>query len=166
MQWDIWPLGMLWKVVGVRNWRVSAKRAEKGKERRSRAASRLPIRTSFYSTIPTLKIRSYQKYLDCLFELNPSMEFESEDARLDRLLEEAETLGGLSKLDLEVMRMQYVLADKRLRRDYRRMWAVTVIHFEETGFFPSPWDILSAVFDPCFLGACRRTPIFALVDRF
>lgn len=144
MHWYAWPLGILCKVLDVRNWRTFDSRSRESRIDGNRAGASMP-KTKFYSGIPTTRINLYQQYLNRAFALSPSLEFEPDDPRLERLLEEAET-ASLSKLDLELMRMQYVFADKDLREDYRNRWAVTVINREDTGFFPSPWDILSALF--------------------
>jgi len=148
MQWCFWPLGMLWKLLDFRNWMafVNGFWVE--------APDKLPLeeaqdtrRSRFYSGIPSSQVQCYQRALNRAFELCPSMAFEVNDPRLCEWLREAERASSLSKLDFEMMRIQYVLADQGIREEYRSMWAVTVICLEDTGFFPSPWEILSGLFD-------------------
>ena len=145
MHWCAWPLGILWKVLDVCNWRTFDNRLEGPKTNVNRTDATMS-KTKFYSRIPTEKICLYQRYINRAFSLDPTLEFELDDPGLERLFEEAETVACLNKLDLELMRLQYVFADKRLREEYRSRWAVTVVNFEDGGFSPSPWDILSALF--------------------
>ena len=108
--------------------------------------------SSFYAQIPTNQIRVYQAYIDRAFQLSPTLEFKKNDLRFHSLLVEAAHTHALSQVDLELMRMQYVLADKTSRRAYRQQWAVKVINRRENDFFPSPWAVLSAL----FMGYQRR----------
>lgn len=151
MQWCVWPLGMLWKVMGVGKWMSHEQVCHGRKKQETLAGKRVGKRTRFYAGIATSDIRLYQKYLNGAFLINPSLEFESGDAMLGRLFREAESTAGLSVFDLELMRMQYVLADKGIREAYRKIWAVTVINAKESTFFPSPWEILTALFSSSML---------------
>jgi hypothetical protein len=100
----------------------------------------------FYSQIPTTSIRIYQSYIDRAFQLSATLEFNKTDMRFNKLLTEAAKKDSLDQIDLELMRMQYVLADKTLRKKYRPYWAVKVINRKENDFFPSPWSVLTALF--------------------
>jgi hypothetical protein len=100
----------------------------------------------FYSQIPTTNIRLYQAYINRAFQLSPTLEFEETDMRFNKLLTEAAHNDSLNQIDLELMRMQYVLADKALRKKYRPYWAVKVINRKKNDFFPSPWSVISALF--------------------
>jgi len=146
MQWCVWPLGMLWKVVGVGKWTTHEQAGQERNKQETLAGKRRGKRTRFYDDIATSDIRLYQKYLNRAFSLKPSLEFEPGDVMLDGLFGEAESTAGLSVFDLELMRMQYVLADKGIREAYRKIWAVTVVNAKEPTFFPSPWEILTALF--------------------
>jgi hypothetical protein len=146
MQWCVWPLGMLWKVVGVGKWMTHEQTGQERNKQETLAGKRSGKRARFYADIATSDIRVYQKYLNRAFLLNPSLEFEPGDVMLGRLFGEAESPGGLSVFDLELMRMQYVLADKGIREAYRKIWAVTVVNAKEPTFFPSPREILTALF--------------------
>ena len=146
MQWCIWPLEMLWKVMDVGKWMTHEQVGLERKKQQTLAGKRMGKRARFYANIATSDIRVYQKYLNRAFLLNPSLEFEPGDVMLGRLFGEAESTAGLSVFDLELMRMQYVLADKGVREVYRKIWAVTVINAKESTFFPSPWEILTALF--------------------
>lgn len=151
MQWCFWPLGMLWKLLGFRNWMAFVNGFwVETPDKRFLEEEKNTGKIRFYSGISPSQVQCYQRALNRAFEMCPSMAFESGDPRLCAWLREAERAGSLSKLDLEMMRVQYVLADRGIREDYRSMWAVTVICLEDTGFFPSPWEVLSAIF-------CNRT---------
>jgi hypothetical protein len=103
-------------------------------------------RVSFYSHISTDQIQLYQSYINRAFELSPTLEFEENYHLLEKLLAEAVTRGSLSDLDLELMRLQYVYADKSQREKYRGSWVRKVINRRDTDFFPDPWAIISAIF--------------------
>jgi hypothetical protein len=100
----------------------------------------------FYSQIPTTRIRTYQAYINRAFQLSPTLEFEKTDLRFNKLLAEAARNDSLDQIDLELMRMQYVLADKAKRKKYRPYWAVKVINRKKNDFFPSPWSVVSGLF--------------------
>jgi Cdc6-like AAA superfamily ATPase len=100
----------------------------------------------FYSHISTDQIQLYQSYINRAFELSPTLEFEENYHLLEKLLAEAVTRSSLSDLDLELMRLQYVYADKSQREKYRGSWVKKVINHRDTDFFPDPWAIISAIF--------------------
>jgi len=52
----------------------------------------------------------------------------------------------LSEMDLELMRLQFVYADRFMREKHRSCWVRTVLKRMDTDFFPDPWAIVSAVF--------------------
>ena len=151
MQWCVWPLGMLWKVMDIGKWMTHGQAGLERNKQETLAGKRTAKRARFYADIATSDIRVYQKYLNRAFLLNPSLEFEPGDVMLGRLFGEAESTAGLSVFDLELMRMQYILADKSIRKAYRKIWAVTVINAKEPTFFPSPWEILTALFSSSLL---------------
>jgi hypothetical protein len=144
MEWFAKPLMLFWS-------RCCPWVAKKSFNPDEREVSVNPARRNlkkvpFYSQIPTTRIRLYQTYIDRAFELSPTLEFALGDDRFNRLLKEAAYKDSLSVLDLELMRMQYVLADETLREQCRESWAVKVVNRQEDDFFPSPWSILSAMF--------------------
>lgn len=100
----------------------------------------------FYCHFSTDQVRLYQIYIDRALKLSPTLEFEENDPRLKKLLAEAANRDSLSELDFELMRLQYVYADKYLRTRHRTCWVQTVINRKDTDFFPDPWAIISAVF--------------------
>jgi hypothetical protein len=156
---------MLWRLLGVRNWLafvngfwVGASHELVAEEDQGTGKSR------FYSGISPSQVQCYQRALNWAFELSPSMVFEPGDPWLREWLGASERSADLSKLDLEMMRLQYVLADRGIREDYRSMWAVTVICLEDAGFFPSPWEVLSALFSSRALsGEDASDPVGELV---
>jgi hypothetical protein len=99
---------------------------------------------NFYSQIADTRVGLYQSYIDRAFELSPTLEFEEDDPRLSRLLEESVSNDSLSDLCLRVMIIQYARADKYLREKYQRHWVEKVMNREESDFFPDPWSIVSA----------------------
>ncbi len=134
MRFSAWPLGMFSTFLHV------------CKCERVKISRKKPKKVPFYSQIPTPQIRSYQSYINRAFLLSESLEFGQDDARFEKLLKEAETNDSLNKIDLELMRLQYVCANKDLRDSYRVNWAVTVVNREDDDFFPAPWTIISALF--------------------
>lgn len=119
---------------------------------------------SFYSQIPTTRIRLYQAYIDQAFQLSPTLEFGKNDLRFHRLLTKAAKNDALNQIDLELMRIQFVLADKASREQYRDRWAVKVVNRHQDDFFPSPWTILSALFSGKRQEESQA--IWAQTDRF
>lgn len=144
MEWFAKPLMLLWSICcpWVAKTDVNPVEQEVSLNARRRKLRKVP----FYSRIPTTRIRVYQTYIDRAFELSPTLEFSLGDDRLNRLLQEAAYKDSLSVLDLELMRMQYVLADETLREQCRKNWAVKVVNRQKDDFFPGPWSILSAMF--------------------
>jgi hypothetical protein len=143
MEWFAKPLVLLWSICcpWVAKKDVNLVEQEVSLNLRRRKLIKVP----FYSEIPTTRIRVYQTYIDRAFELSQTLEFAVGDDRFNRLLQEA-AKDSLSVLDLELMRMQYVLADETLREQCRENWAVKVVNRQEDDFFPGPWSILSAMF--------------------
>jgi hypothetical protein len=119
-------------------------------------AQRQPKRAPFYSHIATDQIEPYQGYINRAFGLSPTLEFEENHYLFSELLAEAAARDSLSELDLELMRLQYVYADRSQREKYRTSWAEKVINREDTDFFPDPWDIISAIFAKDELGTYVR----------
>ena len=105
-----------------------------------------PPKTPFYSHISTEQIQIYQHYFDRALELSSTLEFEKDSLYFKRLLAEANSNDSLSEIDLEVMRLQYVCANRSLRKKYRSRWVATVIERKKNDFFPDPWAVISAVF--------------------
>ena len=105
-----------------------------------------PQKTPFYSHISTDQIQSYQRYFDRALELSSTLEFNKDSLQFKRLLDEANSNDSLSEIDLEVMRLQYVCANKYLRKKYRSRWVETVLKRRDSDFFPDPWTVISAVF--------------------
>ncbi len=140
------PLGMFSTFLHL--WKCKDK-AENLKEwicERAKISRRKLKKVPFYSQIHTPQIRSYQSYINRAFLLSESLEFGRNDARFEQLLKEAETYDSLNKIDLELMRLQYVGANKELRDSYRANWAVTVVNCKDDDFFPAPWTIISTLF--------------------
>ncbi|MBW2107779.1 MAG: hypothetical protein JRI36_03810 [Deltaproteobacteria bacterium] len=102
--------------------------------------------SSFYGTIPASRIRLYQSYLERAFALSSTLEFHKDDQRFKGLLAEAAQKDALCPIDLELMRMQYVFADRKQRKLLRSCWAVQVINGGNEEFFPSPQAILAGLF--------------------
>jgi len=144
MEWFAKPVMLLWSICcpWIAKKDVNPVEQEVSPSPRRRKLRKIP----FYSQIPTTRIRLYQTYIDRAFELSPTLEFSLGDDRFNRLLQEAAHKDSLSVLDLELMRMQYVLADETLREQCRENWAVTVVNRQADDFFPGPWSILSAMF--------------------
>ncbi len=144
MEWFAKPLVFLWSICCPWVAKNDVNLVEHGVSLnlRRRKLEKVP----FYSQIPTTRIRVYQSYIDRAFELSPTLEFSLGDDRFNRLLQEAAYKDSLSVLDLELMRMQYVLADETLREQCRENWAVKVVNRQKNDFFPGPWSILSAMF--------------------
>jgi hypothetical protein len=141
MEWFARPFTILWELLR----RKSMGKIRFYNSRDTKAQPKLQ-KTPFYAHVPTRNIHSYQKYMDRAFALSPSLEFDQKDSRFKNLLEEATDHAGISALDLEIMRMQYLLADPEKREQYRHEWAVKVVNREEDDFFPSPWAIISVLF--------------------
>jgi len=145
MEWFAWPLLALWDFFCPRRRRFGKKSLcyrEKPKTKERRTLQKAP----FYGHIPTKSIGTYQRYVDRAFALSPSLEFANGDDRFNALLDEAVQTHGLNALDLELMRIQYLLADQKERKEHQKDWAVKVINRQEDDFFPSPWAILATVF--------------------
>ena len=100
----------------------------------------------YYSHISKADIHAYQRYFDRALKLSSTLEFERNDSRFKRLLAEAVTNDALSDIDLEVMRLQYVCADKHKRQKHCRHWVKTVLKRRDNDFFPDPWAVITAVF--------------------
>lgn len=115
-------------------------------QRHFNGTRRAPKKTPFYSHISMGQIQTYQRYFDRALELSSTLEFEGDGLRFKRLLAEATCNDSLSEIDLEVMRLQYICADKYLRKKYRSRWVETVTKRRNSDFFPDPWDVISAVF--------------------
>jgi hypothetical protein len=62
------------------------------------------------------------------------------------LLAEVANRDSLSELDLELMRLQYVCADRLRREEYRSRWVKKVMNRQDTDFLPDPWTIIQALF--------------------
>ncbi len=105
-----------------------------------------PRKVPFYSHISMGQIRLYQNYFDRALGLSSTLEFKQDDLRFKRLLVEAATNDSLSEIDLELMRLQFVYADKYMRKKRGSCWVETVLKRGDTDFFPDPWAIVSAVF--------------------
>jgi hypothetical protein len=145
MKWFFRPLNAFWSLI--RSPSFKKKGHQKNRENdETKTVLRRGKTTPFYAQIPTTKIRLYQTYIDRAFQLSPTLEFEKDDSRFHSLLNEAAHNDALSQLDLELMRMQYVLADREMRQAHRHRWAVKVINRRENDFFPSPWAVLSSLF--------------------
>jgi hypothetical protein len=145
MAWFFGPFVALWALIRPRSLKKAGCFRAKD-ESITKIGRKRRKRICFYAQIPTNQIRLYQAYIDRAFQLSPTLEFEKNDPRFHRLLSEAAHMDSLSQVDLELMRMQYVLADKRSRKAYRHRWALKVINRRENDFFPSPWAVLSALF--------------------
>jgi hypothetical protein len=113
----------------------------------------------FYCHISTDQVQRYQHYIDRALKLSPTLEFGENDPRLHRLLVEAVNRDSLSELDLELMRLQYVYADKHLRTRHRSCWVQRVINRKSNDFFPDPWAIVSAVFAQSKPGVCVHNEV-------
>jgi hypothetical protein len=92
------------------------------------------------------QIQLYQSYFDHAVKLSSTLEFKQNDLRFNKLLAEAVAIDSLSEMDLELMRLQFVYADKNMREKHRSCWVETVLKRRDTDFFPDPWAIVSAVF--------------------
>ena len=148
MEWFAWPFMALWSLFCPRPIKQTTKKRIVfwGKKKTGGRTCKKPRKMPFYSRIQTRTIQRYQSYIDRAFALSPSLEFAEADDRFSRLLKEATGHHDLDDLDLELMRMQYVLADPNRREKYRGNWAVTVVNRRENDFFPSPWAILESLF--------------------
>jgi hypothetical protein len=146
MEWCSWPLVVLRGVLCPWSQRRRGKNVKEKEKGMSGFRHRKPRKVPFYSQIPTTQIRLYQSYIDRAFLLSPTLEFEKNDPRFTQLLAEAAAADSLSVIDLELMRMQFVLADRGARDEYRPSWAVKVINRKDNDFFPSPWAVVSALF--------------------
>ena len=143
MEWFARPFFTLWNIFNLRlKKRGHLEREEKAANR----ATHCPQKASFYSSVPIRRIRLYQAFLNRAFKLSPSLEFGDGDDRYSTLLKEAAHKYALSELDLEMMRLQYILADPTFRKQHQSKWAIEVINREEGEFYPSPWAIVRAVF--------------------
>lgn len=152
MEWFSRPLTALWGLLHPKSRKKIKYNVTPGTQRR------LELRKiPFYAHVPTRHIRSYQNYIDRAFALSPSLEFEKGDKRFSNLLEEATGTGSLSVLDLEIMRMQYLLADPDKREEYQSEWAVKVINRQADDFFPSPWAILASLFAKSYPNSLHET---------
>ncbi len=146
MRFSAWPLCIFSTFVHMWRCKDNTKNLKDWICQRAKISRRKPKKVPFYSQIPTIEIRSYQSYINRAFLLSESLEFGQNDARFEQLLKEAEANSSLNKIDLELMRLQYVYANKDLRDSYRVNWAVTVVNRNNDDFFPSPWTIISALF--------------------
>jgi hypothetical protein len=141
MEWFARPLTALWGLLRQKSGGKITIQANHEKDLPSKLR-----KVPFYAHVPTGQIRAYQQYMDRAFALSPSLTFDLRDNRFNDLLKEATAHDGISGLDLEIMRMQYLFADPKRREKYRHEWAVKVVNREENDFFPSPWAIISALF--------------------
>jgi hypothetical protein len=146
MEWFFLPFAALWALICPEGLKKEARNVIAKDKTSTKTVWKRRKQVSFYSQIPTTQIRLYQGYIDRAFQLSPTLEFDKNDPRFHRLLAEAAQNDALSQIDLELMRMQYVLADKASREEYRCRWAVKVVNRRENDFFPSPWAVLSALF--------------------
>ncbi len=105
-----------------------------------------PRKVPFYSHISMGQIQLYQSYFDHAVKLSSTLEFKQNDLRFNKLLAEAAIIDSLSEMDLELMRLQFVYANKNMREKHRSCWVETVLKRGDTDFFPDPWAIVSAVF--------------------
>lgn len=103
-------------------------------------------RVPFYAHISSDQARQYQSYINRAFELSLTLEFEEKHHLLVELLAEVANRDSLSELDLELMRLQYVCADRLRREEYRSNWVKKVMNLQDTDFFPDPWTIIQALF--------------------
>jgi len=69
----------------------------------------------FYSHISIGQIQLYQSYFDRAVKLSSTLEFKQNNLRFNNLLTEAATIDSLSETDFELMRLQFVCADKYMR---------------------------------------------------
>lgn len=146
MEWFVWPFATLLALIRPLILKKQACNV-KAKDKASTTTTRKRRKqVDFYSQIPTTQIRLYQAYIDQAFQLSPTLEFGKNDLRFHRLLTKAAKNDALNQIDLELMRIQFVLADKASREQYRDRWAVRVVNRHQGDFFPSPWNILSALF--------------------
>jgi len=122
-------------------------------------------KVSFYSHISPSRIHTYQCYIDRALELCPILEFEEDDFRLHELIAEAVSKDSLSELDFEIMRLQYIFADKRLREKCRHFWAERVTSSKKADFFPTPWSIISTMFSEYGRSACLHEQVCASPGR-
>ena len=145
MEWFFGLFLTLWALVCL--WSKKNRNNDfKVKKKSFYITRRKPQKPPFYNQIPTTRIKLYQDYIDRAFQFSPTLEFKHNDERFNRLLTEAANNDDLSEIDLELMRIQYVLADKALREAHRPSWAAKVINRHEKDFFPSPWTVLSSLF--------------------
>jgi hypothetical protein len=100
----------------------------------------------FYSHVRSDQIGVYQDYLNRAFAICPTLEFDENDRRLNRLFQEATEKDALHELDLEMMMRQFINANGRLREKYRADWVERVLSRQADGFIPDPWDIIAAAF--------------------
>jgi hypothetical protein len=107
---------------------------------------RKPKKIPFYAHIARVHIPLYQSYFDRALALSSTLEFGETDPRFNKLLDEAAANDSLSEIDLELMRLQYVCADRSMREKRRSCWVETVLKRRDGDFFPDPWAILSALF--------------------
>jgi len=120
----------------------SSTKAQNDFNRRGSAPRKVP----FYSHISMGQIQLYQSYFDRAVKLSSTLEFKQNDLRFNKLLAEAAIIDSLSEMDLELMRLQFVYADRFMREKHRSCWVETVLKRRDTDFFPDPWAIVSAVF--------------------
>ncbi len=143
MEWLAWPFSVLRTFFHPYN----RKKVGSDDRLKPRAKQKKKLRkTPYYAHVRTEHIRTYQKYMDRAFALSPSLTFDADDYRFNSMLDEAVCDDGLSAPDLEIMRIQYLLADPEKREKYQTKWAVKVVNRNEDDFFPSPWAILSIMF--------------------
>ncbi len=91
-----------------------------------------------YSHLTSSQIRLYQSYIDRAFELSPTLEFDQDDLRFHKLMTEVADNHSLSELDFEMMRLQYIYADKCVREKYRTRWVEKVMARKTNNFFSDP----------------------------
>jgi len=146
MEWFFWPFATLLALIRPLILKKQACNVTAKNKTSATTTRKRRKQFSFYSQIPTTQIRLYQAYINRAFQLSATLEFGKNDLRFHRLLTEAAKNDALNQIDLELMRIQFVLADKASREEYRDRWAVKVVNRHQDDFFPSPWTILSALF--------------------
>jgi hypothetical protein len=100
----------------------------------------------FYAHVRSDQIGVYQDYLNRAFAISPTLEFDENDHRLNRLFQEATEKDALHELDLEMMMRQFANTNGRLRERHRADWVERVLSRQADGFIPDPWDIIAAAF--------------------
>jgi hypothetical protein len=141
-----WRLFAKWNISRLRGFKNLFMGPEKRRPQESRSKAGKPKKLPFYTRVPPTRIERYQTYMNRAFRLSPTLEFEPNDSRVDSLLAQVADSDSLSRLDFELMIIQYVFAEPYRREKHRSDWVQTVMDHGQSDFFPDPWAIVAALF--------------------